>query len=281
MMVEAIEDLFIPVLIYNNKKSDEAKLKAFEEPSWNNPVTRFLDADGADIVAREDGVWKREAMAARMVKTLETAEREIPVYLQSLANAATTEKATFAMHCYWEGEGKLGAIPGVQNTLSAWVGPLEVVELIYDPSQVEYAHLLETAQSFDCASKVYAHSDEQMEIAKRVVGDKAEQAPKKSRTAKLSDQKYYLRNTPGVRSLPLTKTQSTKVNAALMKKEDFRELLSPRQLAMLTEIEGYLAPESTKSMESFVFPEDDSRLAEYSLRLSEHLGSTKNDLIKE
>ena len=275
-MVEAIEDLFVPVLVYNNRKDDAEVLKKFDEPSWNNPVTRFLDSTGDDVVAREDGVWELEAMAARMITALKAAGRQVPGYLQSIANgAAKTQKATFAMHCYWEGEGKLGSIDGVQNTLSAWVGKLEVVEVIYNPNEVEYSQLVETAQSFDCASKVFAHTDEQFKMAQLAVGKNAERATEESRTAKLSDQKYYLRNTPGVRSLPLTKLQSTKINAAIMKRADYRELLSPRQKKMLTQIEGYLAPESAKSMENFFFPEDDDQLVEYTAKLAEHLAATK------
>ena len=46
-MVEAIEDAFVPVVVFNNKGGKDAQLlKRFNEPSWNNPVVRFLDGSG-------------------------------------------------------------------------------------------------------------------------------------------------------------------------------------------------------------------------------------------
>ena len=270
-MVEAIEDLFIPVLVYNNKKSDEALLKQFKEPSWNNPVTRFLDSENKDIIARKDRVWQMKDMAARMVAALNAGKREVPKYLADLAGQpAKTEKATFAMHCYWEGEGKLGSIPGVINTHSAWVDKYEVVEVTYDPTKVKYAKLLDVAQSFQCASIVYAHSEKQLEVAKHAVGSRAKTA-KASRPAKLSDQKYYLRQTPGVRSLPLTQLQSTKVNAALMKKSGVKDSLSPRQIELFYEIRKFMEKNGAKSLDAFVFPDDDSKLADYESKLVKRL----------
>ena len=66
-MVEAIEDHFYPVLVYNNTDKDAAILKSFEEPSWNNPVVRFLKPDGTDIIPREAGVWTPYAIGLRML----------------------------------------------------------------------------------------------------------------------------------------------------------------------------------------------------------------------
>ncbi len=270
-MVEAIEDHFIPVLIYNNKKEDAKILKQFSEPSWNNPVTRFLDSDLNDVIQREDGVWTIPAMASRMVSTLNAAERDVPDFLQQMVeHSASTQNATFAMHCYWEGEGKLGRIAGVSNTHSAWIGGLEVVEVQYDPEQVSYKKLVTTAQSMECASKVFTHSNEQLEIARELVGDQATSVPNKSRAAKLSDQKYYLRNTTGIRNLPLTKLQSTKINARLGLRKGYDDLLSPRQKSLLAKINQKLASDS-KSLNVFIFPEDDSKLADYETRLIELL----------
>jgi len=99
-MVEAIEDLFVPVLVYNNKSSDSALLKQFGEPSWNNPIVRFLNGDGQDVIKRESGVWTVAPMASRMVAALTAARQEVPSYLSGLAIDKTKlQKATFAMHC--------------------------------------------------------------------------------------------------------------------------------------------------------------------------------------
>ena len=272
LMVEAIEDSFIPVLVYNNKDSDAKLLKRFSEPSWNNPVTRFLDSNLEDVIERKDGVWKIRPMAMRMAAALKAADREVPKYLSMLIdNSAPQETATFAMHCYWEGEGNLGQVEGVSNTRSAWVGNLEVVQVKYDPEQVSYAKLVETAQAMECASKVFAHTDEQLAVAERLVGERAESAPTRSRVAKLSDQKYYLRNTPAVRNLPLTKLQSTKVNARLGRRQSFEDLLSPRQLDLLTKIAVRLKAGSAQPLEDLIFPDDDEKLTDFTMRLHEQL----------
>lgn len=273
-MVEAIEDNFVPVLIYNNKEVDAKILKRFNEPSWNNPVTRFLDADLGDVIDRQDRVWTLNAMAKRMVAALKAAERDIPAYLAMLAEKpARTQKATFAMHCYWEGEGNLGRIDGVFNTHSAWIASLEVVEVEYDPDQVSYEKLVTTAQSMECASKVFTHTDSQMEVAEKLVGRDAVAAPKNSRAAKLSDQKYYLRNTAAVRNLPLTKLQSTKINARLGARAEFEDLLSPRQKVLLEKIVQKLRGADARDLNEFIFPEDDSQLADYEARLVKALGN--------
>ena len=122
-MVEAIEDLFVPVLVYNNKSSDSALLKKFNEPSWNNPIVRFLNGSGSDLIPRKSGVWTIGPMAARMVATLKAANREVPSYLSNLAiDPSSLETATFAMSCYWTGEARLGAIDGVMTTTAGWTG---------------------------------------------------------------------------------------------------------------------------------------------------------------
>ena len=52
-IVEAIETLFVPVAIFNNKKGkDAAVLKMYNEPSWNNPVVRIVDTEKKNIVNR-------------------------------------------------------------------------------------------------------------------------------------------------------------------------------------------------------------------------------------
>ena len=97
-MVEAIEDCFIPLLVYNNKESDAALLKSFDEPTWNNPVIRFLDKDGKDVIARKDRVWKTAPLANRMLQALRAAGRDLPEYLGLIGSgAASLKTASFAM----------------------------------------------------------------------------------------------------------------------------------------------------------------------------------------
>ena len=273
-MVEAIEDLFVPVLIYNNKSSDAALLKKFNEPSWNNPIVRFLNNSGNDLIARKPGVWTVGPMAVRMTAALKAAKRPVPSYLSAIAiDNSKLETATFAMHCYWTGEARLGSIDGVMSTSAGWAGGLEVVQLTYDPSIVEYSKLVETAQSFQCATKVFTHSDSQLKTAKALVGGRAVKFPGGARKAQLSEQKYQLRTVAGVRSLPLTTFQSTKVNSFIRGAQQQRvyEFLSPRQTKLLEQILTESKKSNGKSLDGFVFPDDDSKLIEYEMRLRKQL----------
>jgi len=98
-MVEAIEELFVPVLVYNNKEQDAELLKSFDEPSWNNPVVRFLNGNGKDVIPRKVGVWNTGPLAVRMIASLESADREVPDFLNYVADGWQDKfrRASFAM----------------------------------------------------------------------------------------------------------------------------------------------------------------------------------------
>ena len=98
-MVEAIEDQFIPLLVYNNKAVDAALLVSFDEPSWNNPVVRFLDSAGQDLIPRRDGIWNTAPLARRMIASLQAAGKEVPPYLNYVADGWQDKyrRASFAM----------------------------------------------------------------------------------------------------------------------------------------------------------------------------------------
>ena len=85
-LVEAIENEFFPVLVYNNRKGgpDEELLRRFQEPAWDYQVIRFLDAAGRDVIPRKDRVWTTGGVASRMVEALEAANRPVPKYLEDL-----------------------------------------------------------------------------------------------------------------------------------------------------------------------------------------------------
>ncbi len=88
-LVEAIENEFFPVLVYNNRKGglDEKHLKRFQEPAWNYQVIRFLNAEGRDIIPRKDRIWTTSGVASRMIEALKAANRSVPNYLKALAKA--------------------------------------------------------------------------------------------------------------------------------------------------------------------------------------------------
>ena len=88
-LVRAIEEEFIPMLVYNNRSSgmDRELLERYQEPSWNFQVIRFLNADGADVIPRKDRVWTTSGVARRMVQALVAVNRPVPDYLKKLAGS--------------------------------------------------------------------------------------------------------------------------------------------------------------------------------------------------
>lgn len=85
-IVEAVENAFYPVLVYNNRGGEDRRLlERFNEPAWNYQVVRFLDAEGHDIIPRKDHVWTVRELATRMIETLQATNRPVPEYLRALA----------------------------------------------------------------------------------------------------------------------------------------------------------------------------------------------------
>ena len=75
-------------------------LERFDEPTWNNPVMRFVDAKGKDVIPRKDRVWTTGGVYARMTKALEAVKRPVPDWLALAAlenSSGDVETAVFAM----------------------------------------------------------------------------------------------------------------------------------------------------------------------------------------
>src|SRR3546814_9732586 len=73
LMVELIADRFVPVAIFNNHPGADAEiLRRYDEPSWNNPVVRFLGPDGAELLPkladRYDALGLHEKITAALEK---------------------------------------------------------------------------------------------------------------------------------------------------------------------------------------------------------------------
>jgi hypothetical protein len=200
----------VPVAIHNNLGGRDAEvLRRYDEPSWNYPVMRFLDADGVDVLERRDRIWTTHAVATRLAEALAAAGEEAPSWLGVVLDesaAGPLETASYTMSCYWQGEAVLGGVDGVVTTRAGWLGGAEAVEVTYDPRRVDRAALDAHAATFRCRA--------------------AEAAP--DRDAKRSDRHYHLRRSP-LRFVPLTPMQRTKVNAALGLGQDTERWLSPRQ----------------------------------------------------
>ena len=90
--------------IYNNTKGDRdaATREAFEEPAWNNPVVRIIDADRQDVVPRHAGDWSETGLLRVMTTALAKRGDEVPAWLallaeESASRAAGVETAVFGM----------------------------------------------------------------------------------------------------------------------------------------------------------------------------------------
>ncbi len=236
LLVEAVESAFVPVAVLNNEPGpDREVLKRYDEPAWNNPVVRFLDAEGRDLIPRAAGVWTPHGIATRMVRALEVADRPVPGYLELAVYETAprrTGRALFATHCFWEGEACAGALPGVVSTEAAWLGGREIVEVTYDAGATSYEGLLVALQGRGCADAIFARDARELASARRVFGAAALEAPGEPRRARESDQDRHLRRS-ALASLELTPLQRTRVNSALGLGRDPLRWLSPRQRARL------------------------------------------------
>ncbi|MGJ8654177.1 MAG: VPGUxxT family thioredoxin-like (seleno)protein, type 2 [Opitutaceae bacterium] len=239
LIVDAIEERFIPLAIHNNKGGHDGEiLKRFKEPAWNFQVMRFIDTQGNDLIPRKDRVWTPTATASRMVEALEAAKRPVPHYLQSLAwteHADTLKTAAFSMYCFWDGEAKLGSIDGVQETEAGWLDGHEVVRLKYDPKTIQWAELVKKARADGCANQIYASDKTALT---EIAGEHSKRSKlylsKNYRTASSTDQKRHLRFSK-LKHLSLNPVQKTKINAALSKGDhiEIHKWLSPSQIKTL------------------------------------------------
>lgn len=177
------------------------------------------------------------------------------------------------MHCYWDGEAKLGSIEGVLSTRAGWYAGKEVVELHFDPTKVSLKKLIGEAKNFQCASNVYATSADDLTIAQKEVGKLALLKKGKVRDAKASDQKFALNRSP-LRFLPLTSWQATKVNAALRLSTDSDKWLSPRQLLLAKEVKALLKKDAD-ALKGLKRPKALSQLGSYQQKLKARMTSRK------
>lgn len=220
LIVEAIESLFVPVCIYNNKGgNDAAALERFKEPAWNNPVVRIVRADYSDLTPRVADFRASWRLVAAMVRALDQAGKETPKYLELLdeelrSRAAGLETATFKMYCYWTGEGTFGDIPGVIETSPGYQDGNEVVRVTFDPTRVTREALAERTQpkGFSACSKNEGFRNDR-------------------------EPKYYLSKT-NYRFIPMTSLQACRANSLVGRNQSPEDLLSARQIALLEKIKA-------------------------------------------
>lgn len=212
LMVEAIENEFIPLVVFNNKGADDRKvLNLYGEPTWNNPVVRIVDEKGKNIINRVAGEYTAlglfEAMATALIKQ----QKSMPGYMKVLGEelraekSGTTQEAYYKMYCFWSGEGHLGRAEGVVATEPGFLSGHEVVKVKYDVSITSAESLDNYAGQAGCAP---------ISSSKTFRPDK--------------DPQYYLKQTP-LKYLPLTDLQKSRINSAIGKRESPEEFLSPKQ----------------------------------------------------
>ena len=148
LMVEAIESLFVPLAIFNNKGGKDKKvLDQYGEPSWNNPVVRIVDEQGKDVVKRIGNDYSALTLCKRMIAALLKNKKEVPEYLTLLKQefdrlvSSNIKEKTFKMFCFWSGEKALGALDGILSTQAGFSNHSEVVRVQYDSRLIQEEQL--------------------------------------------------------------------------------------------------------------------------------------------
>ncbi len=231
LIVEAVEQLFVPVAIYNNRGGADAEvLKYYGEPSWNNPVVRIVGADRQDLTPRISGNYSSFAVVQAMIHVLQKTDRDIPAYLGILLEELQAESggiahATMAMFCFWSGRGLYGKLPGVIRTEPGFMHGREVVKIEYDPSTISLPELIQSGRQGNCADQVFVDGKADRATAARIVGPDGVKSTGAYRPAK--DDKYYLSRTH-YRAVPMTPLQATRANALIGAGRSPASVLSPR-----------------------------------------------------
>ncbi len=217
LLVDAIENEFIPLAIYNNKGGhDKEVLELYNEPSWNNPVVRILNKNGDNLINRISGDYSIQAVTHGMLTALKKQKKEIPGYLNILNEENTAKQKNlseeyYKMYCFWSGEGHLGGQEGVLETSPGFMNGYEVVKVIYDEKKLSKKKLDSYAKEASCTPV------------------------QSSKFREDKDPQYYLKRTI-YKHLPLTSMQRTKMNSALASNKDPELFLSPKQLEWLQNI---------------------------------------------
>jgi len=235
LIVEAIETLFVPLAIYNNKGGEDRKiLESFGEPTWNNPVVRIINTDRRELTPRLGGDYSTLGLLNSMVNALTLHGATVPEYLSLLreelaARKSGTETATVGMYCFWTGEKELGSLDGVVSTQPGFMGGREVVTVEFNPDVVAYEDLISQAKNANCASHVYAEDASQKGEAQKVVGKSQISSTSNFRLDR--EPKYYLSKTH-YQYVPMTDLQATKANVLVGKRQSPETVLSPRQVKL-------------------------------------------------
>lgn len=216
LMVELISGHFIPVVIFNNHPGQDAEiLRRFGEPSWNNPVVRFLGPDGTELVPRLADRYDALGLYDKITAALERLGDDVPGYVRLLGRdllveAGLAQNAIYATPCFWSGETSLAQHPAIITTDAGWIDGEEVVRVDFDPRVASRSEL-----------DTYARSEGFGPLDSGLFNFDGEP-------------QFYLRK-HAARRLPLTHAQRTQINLAVPYRTPVVDVLSPQQNAWLTD----------------------------------------------
>ncbi len=220
LLVEAIENEFIPLAIFNNKGGkDKQILQKYNEPTWNNPVVRIVDKNGKNLTQRIAGDYSTLGVYNAITQVLQKEGKQIPKYITLLGQElkgnkyGAAKETYYSMYCFWTGEKQLGSNEGVLNTEAGFMNGREVVKVTYNPEIVSDNNLTSFAKQHKMAP---------------ILIDKSYRASSK-------DEDYYLQHS-NYKYLPLSFLQRTKINSALGNRQNPEKYLSPSQKKWLENI---------------------------------------------
>jgi hypothetical protein len=218
LMVEFIENEFVPLAIYNNRSGkDKDILNLYRESAWNNPVVYFINKKGHKIIPKLANNYQPTGLYNKMVETLIAAKRSIPAYARLLGDDLKMdygyfETTIYEAPCFWSGETTFISHPAIKYTEAGWIGGMEVVKVIYDQNQVS----LEELDNFAAQEGFF------------VIGNheyyKIDRSPQ-----------YYLSNSH-FKYLPLSRAQRAQINKAIPYREQPEGFLSPNQKQAYREV---------------------------------------------
>lgn len=141
LFVEAIENEFVPLAIYNNAEGEDRRiLNKFNEQAWNNPVVRFIDKDGGDLVPKLEFSLDPFLLHEKMEKVILLNNKQVPLYFELLKDElkilyGTSKITYYETPCFWSGETSMIQNHMVLTTEAGWIGHKEVVKIHYDPAK--------------------------------------------------------------------------------------------------------------------------------------------------
>lgn len=214
LLVELIEDQFVPLAIFNNHPGKDAEiLGKFNETAWNYPVVYVLDEGGNPIVPKLTNRYDPDGLFEKLCAALSVLGIDLPEYAKLLRDDLIVEyglakTVTFETPCFWSGETSLAGLKGVLTTLAGWIGGEEVVRVEFDPERV----IVEQLERF-ASTEGFKRTNKS--------GFRVDKTPQ-----------YYVSKTDFAH-IPLSPVQRTKINLAIPYRNQPERFLSPRQAAML------------------------------------------------